>query len=387
MVDLVALHAPLQLEIEAAVQGVLASGSYILGPNVAAFEREVAACLDVPHAVGCASGTDALQLALRALGVGPGDEVITSPFTFIATAEAIAYTGARPVFADIDPHSLNLDPAAVEAAITPRTRAVLPVHLYGGAADLDSLLEIARRHKLWLIEDAAQAFGAEWRGRKLGGWGDVGCFSFYPSKNLGAMGDGGLVVTRDEAVAARLRLLREHGHTGRYRHASIGLNSRLDEVQAAILRVKLPYVDRHNEARRRVARTYAERLGDLELALPHEDARGRHVFHQYTLRTAARDALQQALAAAGVASNVYYPVPIHLQESFRAQCPGVYLPEAEAAAAEVISLPVHPMLETSDVEAVCAVVQGVVPERVRSPGPALSRVGYSPRKSQAVLKP
>lgn len=356
MIDLTLETRALRAELDHALARVLDSGAFVLGPNVRALEAELAEFLGVRHAIGVASGTDALHLALRAAGVGPGDEVITTAFSFIATAEAITYTGAVPVFADIDPVTFNLDPQAVEAALSPRTRALLPVHLYGQAADLGPLVELARRHGLTLIEDAAQAIGAEHEGRRVGACGDLGCFSFYPTKNLGAFGDGGLVTTSDDGLAARVRSLREHGHQGGYLHGSIGFNSRLDELQAAVLRVKLPHLEGWNRARQRNAAAYAERLGDSDLILPAVAPGRTHVFHQYTVRTPERDRVRAALSAAGVASNVYYPVPIHQQPSFRPVAEGVHLPVTEAASTEVLSLPVHAHLRTDEIDRICEVL-------------------------------
>lgn len=359
MVDLVAQHAALRDALEAAVGAQMASGSFVLGPAVAAFEAEVAAYLGAAHAVGVASGTDALKLALMAAGVGPGDEVITSPFTFIATAEAIAMVGARPVFVDIDPKTFNIDPSQIEAAVTPRTRAVIPVHLYGQAADLAAISALCEGLGLALIEDAAQAFGADLQGKKLGTWGRLGCFSFYPSKNLGAYGDGGLVVTDDEALAAALRRLRQHGHEGGYRHGALGLNSRLDAIQAAVLRVKLPHLDGWSQARRAAARRYDRLLAGLPLILPFEHGQGQHVYHQYTLRSPQRDAIRAALAAEDIASVAYYPLPCHLQPPFLRPDPPA-LPEAERAAAEVLSLPIFPEIGEAQQAQVAAVIRAVL---------------------------
>ncbi|MFN3594115.1 MAG: DegT/DnrJ/EryC1/StrS family aminotransferase [Thiobacillaceae bacterium] len=357
MVDLKAEYALLKDELAAAVLQALASTQYIGGPNVRAFEQEVAAYCGVQHAIACASGTDALLLALRACGVGPGDEVITTPFTFVATASTIAMCGARPVFVDIDPRTYNLDPALVEAAVTPRTRAVIPVHLYGQPADLAPIAEVCRRHGLRLIEDAAQSFGAEYGGRKSGAYGDVGCFSFYPSKNLGAFGDGGMVITDDADLAERLRVLANHGSRQRYHHDVLGYNSRLDELQAAILRVKLKRIDPFNAARRRIAQTYNEHLADSGVVIPYADGKGLHVYHQYTLQSERRDAIQQALTESGIASAIYYPIPLHRQRLFAEQCRDVHLPVAEAVAGRVLSLPISPMLTEAQIERVCAVVR------------------------------
>jgi len=335
-------------EIMAAIERVLRSGQFILGPEVKAFEREVAAYLGVKHAIGVNSGTDALIIALHALGIGPGDEVITTPFTFFATAEAISRVGATPVFVDIDPRTFNINPALIEPAITPRTRAILPVHLYGHPADMDPIMEIARAYNLKVVEDAAQAFGALYKGKKAGTIGDVGCFSFFPTKNLGAFGDGGLIATNDDQIAERARMLRVHGARRRYYHEILGYNSRLDPVQAAVLRVKLHHLDRFNAMRREVALRYSAMLSDIpQVVLPQELPYTYHVYHQYTIRLKAvpRDDLCSALEEAGLGTSVYYPVPIHrlpvyAQRSFR-------LPEAERAATEVLSLPMWPGLSAA----------------------------------------
>lgn len=357
MVDLKAQYRDLAGEIDAAIQAVVRSGQFVLGPAVQAFEGEVAAYCGVRHAVAVASGTDALLLALRAAGVGPGDEVVTTPFTFIATAGAVSQTGARPVFVDIDPDTFNIDPALVEAAVNSRTRAILAVHLYGQPADLAPLRALCERRGLALIEDCAQSFGAEYGGRKSGAYGDIGCFSFYPSKNLGAYGDGGMVVTSDDAVAERLRQLRDHGRVAAYQHAMIGYNSRLDELQAAVLRVKLRRLDEYNRRRRVNARRYGERLADSGVAPPVEDGKGLHVYHQYTIRTGRRDGVRSALSAAGIASAVYYPVPLHRQPVYAADNARVNFPAAEAAANEVLSLPMFPELTEEQIEEVARVVR------------------------------
>lgn len=333
--------------LTAAMQRVVRSGQFIMGPDVAAFEQEVAQYLDVPHAVGLNSGTDALLLALRALGVGPGDEVITSPFTFIATAEAVSLLGATPVFVDIDPRTFALDVARVADALTPRTKAVIPVHLYGHAADMDALTKLAARHKLHVVEDVAQAFGGRFRGRMLGTIGQVGAFSFFPSKTLGAFGDAGLVATRDESLAETVRMLRAHGSKKKYFNEILGYNSRLDTLQAAILRVKLPHIDAWNEGRRRVAARYDELLRPIEgLSTPHVDPAVTHVFHQYTVRILGgrRDAVQARLAERGIGTMVYYPTPVHKLPVYSHL--GLTLPEAERASAEVLSLPIWPTMPT-----------------------------------------
>jgi dTDP-4-amino-4,6-dideoxygalactose transaminase len=357
MVDLHAQYRDLAAEIDEAIQRVVRSGQFVLGPAVAAFEREVAAYCGVRHAVAVASGTDALHLALRAAGMGPGDEVITTPFTFIATAGAISQTGARPVFVDIDSGTFNIDPARVEAAVNTHTRAVLPVHLYGQPADLAPIRELCRRRGFALIEDCAQSFGAEYGGRKSGAYGDMGCFSFYPSKNLGAYGDGGMVVTDDDARAERLRRLRDHGRIAGYRHGEIGYNSRLDELQAAVLRVKLQRLDEYNRQRRDNARRYGERLADAGVLPPVEDGKGLHVYHQYTIKSPRREHIRNALSAAGIASAVYYPLPLHRQDVYRADNARASFPAADAAAEQVLSLPMYPELTEAQIDEVVRVVR------------------------------
>jgi dTDP-4-amino-4,6-dideoxygalactose transaminase len=357
MVDLRA-ELPLYVdEVRAGFDAVLASGQFILGPQVQALEREVASRCGVGHAVACASGTDALHLALRALDVGPGDEVITSAFTFIGTAEAIAYTGATAVFVDVQPDTFNVDPAAVATAITPRTRAILPVHLYGRVADMPVLAELAQRHRLHVVEDCAQSIGAALDGRRCGAFGDAGCLSFYPSKNLGACGDGGMVVTDNGVLAERLRALRNHGSRVPYRHEEIGWNSRLDELQAVVLRAKLRHLDAFTAARRRHAAGYAARLRGLPLALPDPGPPDAHVFHQYTVRTPRREIVRAALATAGIASAVYYTIPLHRQPPFAAAWARASLPVSEALASEVLSLPMYPQLTEGHLDRVCAVVR------------------------------
>lgn len=334
-------------EIRAAMERVLRSGRFILGPEVEAFEAEAAAYLGARHAVGLNSGTDALVIALRALGVGPGDEVVTTPFTFFATAEAVSLLGATPVFVDVDARTFNLDPALVEAAVTERTKALLPVHLFGRPAPMDELGAIAQRHGLAIVEDAAQAFGAMAGGRRIGTLGQAGAFSFFPSKNLGAYGDGGLVATDDDQIAEAARMLRAHGSRRKYHNETLGYNSRLDALQAAILRVKLPHVDAWNEARRAVAQRYDAALAGVGGIIAPEPAEG-HVYHQYTVRVLGgrRDAVRAALRAAGVETMVYYPVPCHRLPVYAASAPA--LPVAERLAAEVLSLPMGPYLAEED---------------------------------------
>jgi len=332
-------------ELHAAIDGVLRSGRFILGPEVEAFEQEAAEYLGVRYAVGVNSGTDALVIALRALGVGPGDEVITTPFTFFATAEAISMVGAKPVFVDIDPQTYNIAPALIPQAITPRTKAILPVHLYGHAADMGPILELARAHGLKVLEDVAQAFGGEYRGRKLGSLGDAGAFSFFPTKNLGGFGDGGLIATDNPKIAETARVLRAHGARKKYHNEMLGYNSRLDALQAAMLRVKLRHIAEWNERRREVAERYKQALKDVKgLLLPVERPYAKHVYHQFTVRILGgrRDEAKRRLAAAGIGTMVYYPVPVHRLPVYG--WPEGSLPQAESAAAEVLSLPVSPFL-------------------------------------------
>lgn len=356
MLDLAAEQREISGELEAAIKGVLASGHFILGPQGAAFETEAAAWLGAAHAVAVASGTDALHLALRAAGIGPGDEVVTPAFTFIATAEAISYCGARPVFADIDAGTFNLDPSSLERCLTPRTRAVIAVHLYGQCADMGAIAGVCEQRGLTLIEDCAQAIGADWQGRRAGAWGAFGCFSFYPTKNLGAYGDAGLITTGDAKLAETLRMLRHHGSRVTYRHEMIGYNSRMDELQAAILRVKLRRLDAWNAARRENAARYRRLLGGSACVLPAEHGRGSHAYHQFTLRSARRDAMREALTRAAIASAIYYPIPLHHQPVYESEHGGLSLPVSEEAARMVFSVPVYPQLTAEQIERVCEVL-------------------------------
>lgn len=360
MLDLRVQYEALRPRLETAMMEAMAATQFILGPNVQAFEDEAAAHLGAGQAVSCASGTDALHLALAALDVGPGDEVITTPFTFIATAEAIRYVGATPVFVDIDAETFNMDPAAVEAAITPRTRALLPVHLFGQPADMARLTELAHNRDLLIVEDCAQSFGAGAAGGMTGTIGNAGCFSFFPSKNLGCFGDGGLVTTNDDALAERLRVLRNHGQTRRYHHEFIGYNSRLDELQAVVLRHKLPYIDQYNRERRRVADRYDARLADLSVTPPHRDNKGTHVFHQYTILSDHRDAISAALRAAEIGNAIYYPVPLHLQPAFRSAVSEHDLSRTEHVAGRCLSLPMYPELDDERIDTVCDVIRGTL---------------------------
>ncbi len=356
--DLHAHHAPLRAEIRAALDRVLDSQHFILGPEVEALEAELAAYCQCRHAIGVSSGSDALLVALMALGLGPGDDVITTSYSFFATAGCIARLGARPIFVDIDPATLNLDPAQVEAALTPRTRALIPVHLFGHLADMPALRDLARRHNLPIVEDAAQAIGAAEHGRPPGALGDLACYSFFPSKNLGGLGDGGLVTTNDDDLARRVRLLRTHGASPKYYHALIGGNFRLDALQAAVLRVKLPHLDGWNEARRRHAHSYTGLLRGLPLTLPVERPGYRHSYHQYVIRTPQRDALLAHLRREEIGAEIYYPVPLHLQACFAhlGYAPG-QCPHSEAAALHSLALPIYPELTAAQLHTVALTIR------------------------------
>jgi dTDP-4-amino-4,6-dideoxygalactose transaminase len=358
LVDLVAQYQSIRDEIEQAIRGVLESGVFILGPNVAAFEAEIAAYLGVRYAVGVASGTDALLLTLRAYGVGPGDEVIVPAYTFFATAEVVSQVGATPVFVDIDPRTYCLDVKQLEAKISARTKAIIPVHLYGHPADMAPILELAKKHGLKVIEDNAQALGAEYRGRRTGSLGDAGCLSFFPSKTLGGYGDGGMVVTNDPALAEIVRKLRTHGWRVKYHPEVIGYNSRLDELQAAILRVKLRHLDAWNERRRKIAEQYRALLAGNGIELPWEAPYARHVYHLYVIRVKEREAVQDRLKAMGIASAVYYPKPLHLVEPYRDLGYGRgSFPEAERAAEETLAIPLYPEMTDDQIEAVASAVK------------------------------
>jgi dTDP-4-amino-4,6-dideoxygalactose transaminase len=361
--DLQAQYQSIKTEIDEAVLKVLASSQYVLGPEVEAFEKEFADAHDVAEGVALNSGTSALHVALLAGGIGPGDEVITVPMTFTATAAAVAYTGAVPVFVDVDPDDFTMDPALVEAKITPRTRAIMPVHIYGQPADLDPLIAIAENHGLLLIEDAAQAHLAEYRGRKVGGIGHMAGFSFYPGKNLGAYGEGGLATTNDPELARKMRLLRDWGQDRKYHHKMLAYNYRMDAIQGAVLRVKLRHLKGWTEARRRIAALYRERLANLGVR-PAQEAEGRrHVSHVFSIFHPARDELQDFLATRGIQSGKHYPVPLHLQEAYAqlGHREGDF-PVSEAIAREQLSLPIYPEMTDSDVDLVCEAVAEFVHE-------------------------
>jgi dTDP-4-amino-4,6-dideoxygalactose transaminase len=346
LLDLKAQYKTIRDEVRAAVDEVMASQSFILGPQVAELESKVAAVCGVPAAVGCASGTDALYLSLRALDIGSGDEVVTVPYTFFATAGAIANVGARPVFVDIEPDTFNMNPEKIDRAITPRTKAIIPVHLFGQCADMPRIGAAAAMKKIPVIEDAAQAIGATCQGKKAGAMGTVGCFSFFPSKNLGGFGDGGMVVSTDTALAEKIRILRVHGSQPKYFHALVGVNSRLDTLQAAVLLAKLPHLDRWSEGRRGVAAFYDRAFADTPaIVRPVTRPGNTHIYNQYTIRVPDRDGLVKHLEAKGVGHALYYPLPLHLQRCFASlgYREGDF-PESERAARETISLPVYPEL-------------------------------------------
>lgn len=359
LLDLKAQYASIKEELDTAVLRVLASTQYILGEEVAAFEREFASYCGTRHAIAVNTGTSALHLALLAAGIGPEDEVVTVPFTFVATASAICYTGARPVFVDVDPVTLTMDPAKLEAAITPRTKAIMPVHLYGQMADMTAIMEVADRHGIAVIEDACQAHGAEYRGKRAGSIGIAGCFSFYPGKNLGACGEGGIVVTNDDELTKTIRMLRDWGQEQRYHHTLKGFNYRMDGIQGAVLRVKLRRLDEWTEARRQRARHYSALLADLAWIRPPVELPGRrHVYHVYAVRVQDRDGLHRALQADGIQSGLHYPIPVHLQQAhldlgYKA---GDF-PVSEAAAREVLSLPIYPEMTVRQVEQVVAALE------------------------------
>ena len=361
--DLAAQHAPLRAEIDRAIAEVIDSGAFAGGPFVAEFEKEFARFCATSHAIGVANGTDALWLALLACGVGPGDEVITVPSTFMATAEAITYCGATPVFVDIDERTYTMDPAGLEAAVTQRTKAIIPVHLFGQPADLDPILEFARSRGLRVIEDAAQAHGAKYKGRPAGSIGDVGCFSFYPGKNLGAFGEAGGVVTNDAEIDEKIRVLRDHGQARKYHHTMIGWNCRMDGIQAAVLRVKLRHLARGNELRRSHAARYRQEFSGTEgLVLPFEADYAEHVYHIFAVRVQDRDEVMQFLEREGIGCGIHYPVPVHLQQAYASlgRGNGSY-PVSEQTSSEFISLPMFPELTADQIERVVQVTKDALP--------------------------
>jgi dTDP-4-amino-4,6-dideoxygalactose transaminase len=361
LVDLKAQYRALKPEIDQAIQRVLDNAQFILGPAVSSFEQDFAAFCHSADAIGVNSGTSALHLALLAAGVRPGDEVITVPFTFVATVAAIEYAQARPVFVDIEPTYFTMDPAKIERAVTPRTKAIVPVHLYGQPADMDAIRDVADRHRLIVIEDACQSHGSEYKGRRCGSMGLLGCFSFYPGKNLGAYGEGGAIVTSDPALATKVRLLRSWGEEVRYEHKHRGFNYRMDGVQGAVLGVKLKYLEAWTEARRSHAAGYTRRLTGTAASAPTERPASRHVYHQYVVRVPERDAWRAALTEAGVQTGVHYPIPVHLQPAYAdlGYSSGDF-PIAEQAAAEVLSLPMFPEMTDQQIESIATVFRAGV---------------------------
>ena len=359
LVDLKANLASIRAEVDVAIRKVIDDTAFILGPAVEGFERDFAAYLGVKHAVGVQSGTAALQLILLGMGIGPGDEVITAPSSFFASAEAISLTGARPVFADVEPDTLNLDPAKLEAAIGPATRAIVPVHLYGQSADMKAIGAIAARRGIPVVEDACQAHGATFGEQKVGGIGFAGAFSFYPGKNLGAFGEGGAVTTNNDELAAKIRRLRDHGSPEKYRHSMVGFNYRLEGIQGAVLGVKLKHLDRWNDARRRLAARYDQKLrGVGDLILPVDRKHGRHVYHLYAVRSPSRERIFARFAERNIARASHYPIPIHLQEAYAGLGLGKgSFPVAEAAAAQTFSLPLYPELTEAQQDQVVEAVQ------------------------------
>lgn len=342
----------LKEEIDKAIQKVLNAGNFILGEEVREFESKVAEYLGVKHAIGVASGTDALQIALMAIDLKPGDEVITTPFTFVATAETIALLGGKPIYVDIDEKTYNINPDLIEEKITEKTKAIIPVHLYGQPAEMDKIMDIARRYNLYVIEDSAQALGAEYKNRKVCTFGDIACISFFPTKNLGAFGDAGMIVTNNDELAEKIKMIRVHGSKIRYKHEILGVNSRLDTLQASILLVKLKYLDRWNERRAEIAKKYNDAFQNLDgVITPYREPYNKHIYHQYTIRTEQRDALAQFLKERGIQTAVHYPIPLHLQKAFSyfGYKPGDF-PVAEQCSKEVLSLPMFPELTDEEVD-------------------------------------
>jgi len=360
MVDLQRQYKLLKTEVDAAIQGVLDNTQFILGPKVSLLEEEIASYHGISHAIGVANGTDALLLALRGCGVEEGDEVITTPFTFIATAEVIAALNAVPVFVDIVPGTFNIDPQKIEEKITDKTTAIVPVHLYGHPADMEPILSIGTKYDLKIIEDCAQAFGAEYRGQKVGTFGDCGCFSFFPSKNLACYGDGGMVIAQNDDIARTVRMLRNHGGSVKYHHELLGYNSRLDEIQAAIVAVKLRRIEEFNDSRRKNADMYRTYIVRDNIVLPSEEPDCKHVYHQFTIRTDRRDSIAQALKDHDIASAIYYPVPLHKQVVFaNSGTETGELKISEQCSRDVLSLPMFPELTEMEIRQICEVVNHV----------------------------
>ncbi|GEC91581.1 DegT/DnrJ/EryC1/StrS family aminotransferase [Brevibacillus brevis] len=358
LLDLVKQYRSIEAEIKAAVDDVLSSGNYIMGKHVADFEQKMADYCNVKCAIGVANGTDALLLVLDALGIGPGDEVITTPFTFFASAEVVSQLGAKPVFIDIDPKTYNFDVSKLEAAITPNTKAIIPVHIFGQPVDMDEVLALAKKYNLYVVEDACQAIGSKYKEQEIGSLGVAGCFSFFPTKNLGGYGDGGMIVTNDEELAKKIKILRAHGSNPKYYHSMIGYNSRLDSLQAAMLNVKLAYIDQWNAARRQKAAVYNEALKDLPIQVPFEKENRYAVYHLYIIQTDLRDELMAFLQEKGISSGVYYPVPLHLQEVYKdLGYDRESLIESEKAAKGTMALPLYPEMTEEEQQYVISVVR------------------------------
>ncbi len=359
--DLQAEYRTIKDELDDALIKVAASGHYILDEQNQAFEKEIATYVGTKYAIAVASGTDAIRLALLAAGLTPGDEVITTPFSFIASADAIAQIGGIPVFADIDAETFNIDTKKIEEKITDKTKAILPVHLFGQPADMETLLKLAEHHRLYIIEDCAQAIGAGIKGKKVGTFGKTGCFSFFPTKNLGCYGDGGLITTDDKDIDEKTRALRVHGATAKYHHEFLGFNSRLDEIQAAILRIKLKHLDQWTKNRQEISKRYGQLLSTVDITLPHTRDDVTHVFNQYTIKYKKRDALAKRLKENGIATAVYYPLPLHLQNAFGyLGYKPESLPVSEQIASKVISLPIYPQLSSDDVATISESVRSIV---------------------------
>mgnify|MGYP000879407451 FL=1 len=355
MVDTKTQYLKIKKEIDAAIQSVIDSTQFIQGPAVKCFESNVEKYLGAKHAIGCASGTDALQIAMMALDIKPGDEILTTPFTFVATTETIAILGAVPVYVDIDPKSYIMDVSKIEAKITSKTRAIMPVHLYGQPCDMDPIMDIAKKHKLYVIEDAAQAFGAQYNGKMICTIGDIGCISFYPSKNLGAFGDGGMITTNNDTLAEKIRMIISHGSKKKYYHETLGVNSRLDSIQAAILDVKLKYLDKYCQARLDAAMKYNEKFKGI-FETPFIMPGVKHIFHQYSIRVKNRDKMMEFLKSQGIPSMIYYPVPLHMQEAYKYDYkPGDY-PVSEEIAKDIISLPMHTELTDEQIDFIASKV-------------------------------
>ena len=360
MVDLKQQYHEIKDEIDQGILAALESTQFILGPNVKSFEEEAADYLGVKHCLGVNSGTDALHLALIAAGVGEGDEVITSTFTFIATAEAISYVGAKPVFVDVDPKTFNIDLEQVKNALTEKTKAVIPVHLFGQPVDMNALVEFCNKKNLKIVEDCAQSFGAHINGKQTGSFGDLGAFSFFPSKNLGCYGDGGLISTNSDDIFEHLNVLRNHGMSVRYHHTELGFNSRLDEIQAVILRAKLKRIDQYNDNRRRVDSLYKKFLAGTEVVTPHEDGIGKHVYHQYVCLHEERDHIMKTLQAENIACAIYYPIPLHRQDVYSAENKDKSLPVSESIVEKCFALPIYPEMEEDKVQRVCDVIKSAL---------------------------